>query len=189
MTLDILSDIPPLHGARRGDAIAIQCEGRTLSYAELDARSRKVAGLLVAAGVRPGDRIAWLGRSCETFFEIFFGSAAARACLAPINSRLAIPEIAFILQDSGASLLFVTPDFFSIAQAVVAQVDRPIRLIGVGGPAEGIESYEALRDAAEAPQLTRPTASDDILQLYTSGTTGLPKGVRLNNTNDSAFLD
>jgi 2-keto-4-pentenoate hydratase len=52
-----------------------------------------------AAGVEPGDRIAWLGRSTEAFFEIFFGAAKARVCLAPINSRLAAPEIAFILKE------------------------------------------------------------------------------------------
>jgi acyl-CoA synthetase (AMP-forming)/AMP-acid ligase II len=186
---EILSDIPCLHAAERADKVALQCEGRTLTYGELNARAGKVAGLLVAAEVKPGDRVAWLGRSRETFFEIFFGAAAARACLAPINSRLAIPEIAFILQDSGANLLFVTPDFFAAARAVVAQVNRPIRLIGVGGEAEGIESYEVLRDAATVSSLPAPKAADDVLQLYTSGTTGLPKGVRLNNTNYAAFLD
>jgi acyl-CoA synthetase (AMP-forming)/AMP-acid ligase II len=189
MTLEILSDIPPLHAAERADAVALQCEGRTLTYGELHERAGQVAGLLTAAGVKPGERVAWLGRGRETFFEIFFGAARARVCVAPINTRLAIPEIAFILQDSGANLLFVTPDFFTTAQAVAAQVDRPIRLIGVGGEAEGIESYETLRDASPALDLPRPAASDDILQLYTSGTTGLPKGVRLNNANYSAFLD
>jgi len=186
---EILSDIPSLHAFERAGKVALQCEDRTLTYGELNARAGKVAGLLVAAGVKPGERVAWLGRSRETFFEIFFGAASARVCLAPINSRLAIPEIAFILQDSGANLLFVTPDFFACARAVVAQVERPIRLIGVGGEAEGIESYEALRDAATASSLPAPTAADDVLQLYTSGTTGLPKGVRLNNTNYAAFLD
>jgi acyl-CoA synthetase (AMP-forming)/AMP-acid ligase II len=186
---EILSDIPPLHAAERAAKVALQCEGRTLTYGELNAQSGKAAGLLVAAGVKPGDRVAWLGRSRETFFEIFFGAAAARACLAPINNRLAIPEIAFILQDSGANLLFLTPDFFATARAAVAQVDRTIRLIGVGGEAEDIESYEALRDAATVPSLPAPAALDDVLQLYTSGTTGLPKGVRLNNTNYAAFLD
>src|SRR6185312_9299298 len=187
--LRVLADIPTVHGALRGDHVAVQCEGRTLTYAELDRRADQVAGLLANAGVKPGDRIAWLGRSHEAFFEIFFGAARARVCLAPINARLAVPEIAFILQDSGADLFFVTPEFFAAAQMVAGQVDRPIRLIGVREPCDGFESYEALRDAAPPARLTAPVASDDVLQLYTSGTTGLPKGVRLDNRNYASFLD
>ena len=103
-SIKFLADIPRVHAAERSDHIAVQCEGRTLTYGELDRRADQVAGLLAGAGAKPGDRIAWLGRSNEAFFEIFFGAALARVCLAPINSRLAIPEIAFILQDSGADL-------------------------------------------------------------------------------------
>ena len=184
-----MADVPTIHAAARGDHVAVECEGRRLTYAELDRRADLVAGLLAQAGVKPGQRIAWLGRSHEAFFEIFFGAARARVCLAPINARLAIPEIAFILGDSGADLFFVTPTFFEAAQQVAALVDRPIRIIGVDGQCDGIEPYEALRDAApEAPAAT-PLADDDILQLYTSGTTGLPKGVRLNNANYAAFLE
>src|SRR6185437_12760112 len=186
----ILADIPTVHAAQRGGHVAIKCEGRTLTYAELDRRAGQVAGLLAEAGVKPDDRIAWLGRSHEAFFEIFFGAARARVCLAPINARLAVPEIAFILQDSGADLFFVTPEFFAAAESVVALVDRPIRLIGVRETCEGFESYESLRDAAApAEALTPPTPEDDVLQLYTSGTTGLPKGVRLDNRNFAAFLE
>ncbi|MFC3068330.1 long-chain-fatty-acid--CoA ligase [Phenylobacterium soli] len=184
----ILADIPAAQANAFGDKPAVEVEGRTLTYAELDRRADRVAGLLAAAGVKPGDRVSWLGRGSEAFFEIFFGAARARACLAPINSRLAPPEIAFILKDSGADLFFVTPDFFDVAQEVVSQVDRPIRLIGVGDSRPGIESYEALRDAAPAGPAHTPVHADDVLQLYTSGTTGLPKGVRLNNANYAAFL-
>lgn len=184
----ILADIPAVQARAFGDKPAIQIDERSLTYGELDRRAAQVAGLLAAAGVKPGDRIGWLGRSSEAYFEIFFGAARARACLAPINSRLAVPEIAFILQDSGADLFFVTPDYFDAAEQVVAQVDRPIRLIGVGGSRPGFESFEALRDAAAPAQAHEPAHEDDVLQLYTSGTTGLPKGVRLNNTNYAAFL-
>jgi acyl-CoA synthetase (AMP-forming)/AMP-acid ligase II len=72
---------------------------------------------------------------------------------------------------------------------VVSLVDRPIRLIGVRESCDGFASYEGLRDAAPAPELTPPTLQDDVLQLYTSGTTGLPKGVRLDNANYAAFLE
>jgi acyl-CoA synthetase (AMP-forming)/AMP-acid ligase II len=188
-SIKLLADIPRIHAAHRGERVAIQCEDRTLTYSELDSRADRVAGLLASLGAKPGARIAWLGRSNEAFFEIFFGAARARVCLAPINSRLAIPEIAFILQDSGADLFFVTPEFYAAGQMVVSQVDRPIRLIGVGADCEGFDSYQALRDGAPFPELTSPVASDDVLQLYTSGTTGLPKGVRLDNRNYTAFLE
>lgn len=183
-----LTDIPRVHGAQRGDKVAVAFEGRDLTYAELDRRSDQVAGLLQQAGVKPGDRVAWLARASEAWFEIFFGVAKARACFAPINSRLAVPEVAFILKDSGANLFFVSPEFYEAAAAVVASIDRPIRVIAVGGGHPVFEDYAALRDAAPPPVLTEPQATDDVLQLYTSGTTGLPKGVRLSNRNYSAFL-
>ena len=169
--------------------MAVAFEARDLSYAELELRSEQAAGMLLELGAKPGDRIAWLGRSCAEWYEIFFGAAKARTCLAPINSRLAIPEIAFILQDSGADLFFVTQEFFAAAEQVVAQVDRPIRVVAVYGEHPGFDSYPRLRDAAPPPKLTAPEMEDDVLQLYTSGTTGLPKGVRLNNTNYAAFLE
>ncbi|MET0271749.1 MAG: long-chain-fatty-acid--CoA ligase [Phenylobacterium sp.] len=183
--LAFLSDIAAAHPA---DHVAIQFEDRRLTYGELETRSTRCAGLLAELGVQPGDRVAWLGRSCDTFFEIFFGAAKARACLAPINSRLAVPEIAFILKDSAANVFFVTPEYFACAETVVADAGRPIRLVAVNGERPGFESYAARRDAAAAPSLAPPRMEDDVLQLYTSGTTGLPKGVRLNNANYSAFL-
>jgi acyl-CoA synthetase (AMP-forming)/AMP-acid ligase II len=184
-----LADIPRRAAEARGEAIAIQCEDRTLSYGELERRSSQTADMLAALGAEPGHRIAWLGRSHELFFEILFGAAKARVCLAPINSRLAIPEIAFILDDSSARIFFVTQDFLAAAEAVVAQIERPIRLIAVDGARSGFDSYPVLRDAAPATPPRTPLAADDALQLYTSGTTGLPKGVRLNNANFTAFLE
>ena len=187
--IQLLSDIPRVQARDRGGSVAISFEGCELTYAELDRRSDQTAGLLQAAGVAPGDRVAWLGRSSEAWYEIMFGAAKARACFAPINSRLAIPEIAFILQDSGASLFFVSPEFLAAATAVVAEVDRPARVVCVGAGDPAFENYAALRDAAPAPDLVRPRPDDDVLQLYTSGTTGLPKGVRLSNAVYTAFLN
>ena len=184
-----VADISRRGAQAYGEAVALQCDDRTLTYAELERRSSQAADMLASLGVAPGHRIAWLGRSHELFFEILFGAAKARVCLAPINSRLATPEIAFILDDSSASAFFVTQDFFAAAEAVAAQIERPIRLIAVDGARPGFDSYPALRDTApDAPPRT-PLATDDALQLYTSGTTGLPKGVRLNNANFEAFLE
>jgi acyl-CoA synthetase (AMP-forming)/AMP-acid ligase II len=186
--IELLVDIPRVQAAERSADVAVMCEGRTLTYGQLEARSDAVAGMLQGLGVKPGDRVAWLGRASEAWYEIFFGAAKARACFAPINSRLAVPEIAFILGDSDADVLFVSPEFFTTATAAAAQVDRPLKLIAVTDEDPAFQSYGELRDAAPSPELERPQMGDDVLQLYTSGTTGLPKGVRLSNANYAAFL-
>src|SRR6185312_13115316 len=111
----------------------------------------------------------------------------ARACFTPINNRLAIGEIAFILDDSTADLIFVTHDFLAAAQAAIAQISRPIRILTIDAPAPGVDHYPPLRDAAQGA-LREPRSDEDVLQLYTSGTTGLPKGVRITNANMEAFL-
>lgn len=184
----VLSDIPSRHAGVRADAVAIQCADGRLTYAELDAHSRRAAALLIGAGVMPGQRVAWLGRSHETFFELLFGCCLARACFTPINNRLAVGEIAFILDDSSADLIFVTGDFLAAAHAATAQISRPIRILAVDTPAPGSDHYPTLRDLADGP-LREPQSTDDVVQLYTSGTTGLPKGVRITNANMEAFLE
>jgi acyl-CoA synthetase (AMP-forming)/AMP-acid ligase II len=187
--IETLAEIPGLHGRDHADAIALQCDGRTVTYGDLERRSDAAADMLAALGVAPGGRVAWLGSSHEAFFEILFGAAKARACLVPINSRLAIPELAFVLDDSSASVLFVTADHLATAKAVLVEIARWIELIVVGDARSPFADYEALREAAPPAPARAPLPSDDVVQMYTSGTTGLPKGVRLTNANLAAFVN
>jgi len=185
-----LSDIPRRQARARGDQAAIVQDGRMTSFAALDARSNQVAQALLAQGLEPGERVCVLARNSDRFFELFFGVAKARGCLAPINFRLAAPEIAYILRDAGARLLFVGDDQFDVAERIAAESETPVRLIALTGEREGWERFEDWYSAYPAvdPALSEAD-DDDVLQLYTSGTTGHPKGVVLSNRNYRRFLE
>jgi acyl-CoA synthetase (AMP-forming)/AMP-acid ligase II len=185
-----LSDIPRAQARARGEQVAIVQDGRNTTFAQLEARSNQVAQALLAQGLQPGERVCVLARNSDRFFELFFGVAKARGCLAPINFRLAAPEIAYILRDAGARLLFVGDDQFDVAERIAAESQTPVRLIALTGEREGWERFEDWYSAHPAvdPALGEGD-EDDVLQLYTSGTTGHPKGVVLSNRNYRRFLE
>lgn len=185
-----LADIPAAQARVRGEAVAVKFGERETSFAELDARSNRVGQALIASGLAPGDRVSVLTKNHDSWYPLFFGAARARACFAPINCRLAPAEVGFIVGDAGPKLLFVGEDFFDCALAAVADLAAPPRLIALYGEHPAFESWSAwLGDASDAPLGDRPQLIDDVLQLYTSGTTGLPKGVVLTNANYRAFLE
>ena len=185
-----LADIPAAQAKKRGQAVAVKFGARETSFAELDAQSNCVAHALIAAGVAPGDRVSVLTKNHDAWYPLFFGTARARACLAPINCRLAAAEIAFILGDAAPRLLFVGEDFFDTALAAVSGLADKPRLVALYGAHPAFEPFDAwLADAPATPPVDAPHLSDDVLQLYTSGTTGRPKGVVLANRNYRRFLE
>ncbi|HMO75898.1 MAG TPA: long-chain-fatty-acid--CoA ligase [Sphingopyxis sp.] len=184
-----LADIPAAQARARGDAVAVKFGDRETSFAELDAQSNRVAHALIASGVGPGDRVSVLTKNHDAWYPLFFGTALSRGCFAPINNRLAAPEIGFIVGDAAPKLLFVGEDFFDTALAAVADLAAPPRLVALYGAHPAFEPFEDwLGDAADSA-LPGPDLADDVLQLYTSGTTGLPKGVVLTHANYRSFLE
>ncbi len=185
-----LADIPSAQARKRGDAVAVKFGTRETSFAELDARSNRVAHALIASGIVRGDRVSVLTKNHDGWYPLFFGTARARACLAPVNNRLAAGEITFILGDAGPKLLFVGEDFFDLALAAVAGLANPPRLVALYGEHPAFDPLEMwLGDAPATAPAAEPQLSDDVLQLYTSGTTGRPKGVVLANKNYRRFLE
>ena len=186
---ECMADLVRRQARERPQAIALTFEDRQQGYGELDRRANLVANALAAAGIRPGDRVAILARNSDRFFELFFGCAKAGAVLVPVNFRLAPPEIAQVVNDSHARLLVVGRDFLVVARALSAQLPRVERLIAQDEPAEGFADYARFRDGAPEHDPRLAVALDDVvLQMYTSGTTGLPKGAQLTNRNLGVLL-
>src|SRR5215212_6170685 len=105
----------------RGNAIAFEFEGRQTSFAEFDIKTNRVANALIALGIKPGERIAYLGKNSDIYFELLMGAMKANVVMAPVNWRLAGPEVAFIVADCRAAVLLVGPEFIAQARNILPQ--------------------------------------------------------------------
>ena len=181
-----LGDIARYHARVRPEAVALRFEGRETRFSAFDRHASQVANALLAAGVRKGDRVAYVGKNSDHYFELLFGAAKMGAVVTPIGWRLAAPEIAYILRDSGAPMVFVGPEVAAAAQAAAAEAGTGATLV-LMEPVEGVAAplFEAWRDAAADtdPQTAIAPERDVAVQLYTSGTTGRPKGAMLSHAN------
>ena len=185
MAIETLADIVRVHGAERADKPMLTFEGRTITYADMDRRSNQVAKALAAAGVGKDDRVAFIDKNVPEYFEVTFGAAKLDAVTVAVNWRLAPREIAQIVNDAQAKVLVVGTDFVPQVGQIEAQLDT-VTTIVVNGDHERWPSYTSWADDDQADDPAVRSAPDSVaLQLYTSGTTGLPKGVML--TNDNLF--
>ncbi|MBK0866582.1 MULTISPECIES: class I adenylate-forming enzyme family protein [unclassified Saccharopolyspora] len=182
-------DFTYLNGFRRNthryaNRIALHCPstGAEFTYAELGDRVDRLASGLAAAGVEPGDVVVYQLHNGPEFAQLYLATQAAGAVGAPINFRLSAGEVAFILDDSRPRV-FVHDA--ALAETVAAALEhaehRPDLVVAAGGRTPGATPFEALiSDRAEPPAPSR-TVYDETTRLYTSGTTGMPKGVPLNS--------
>jgi acyl-CoA synthetase (AMP-forming)/AMP-acid ligase II len=176
--IQTIAEIPRHYAASTPDAIALRFEGRETSYRALDELSNQVANGLVATGVRPASRIAILDRNSDLFFQVLLGTAKVRAVLVPINARLALPEIVFAVNDAKTEILFIGESFEKLITEIQDQLDTVCQIIVMDS------RYLKWRDAQPLTEPSLPVSPDDVcLQLYTSGTTGYPKGVQLSHAN------
>jgi acyl-CoA synthetase (AMP-forming)/AMP-acid ligase II len=184
-----LADIPRVQAARRGGDTALWFEGKVTTFADLEKRSSQVANGLLALGIQPGDRIGYLAKNTDVYYEMMFGAAKARAVMNGVNTRLAAPEVKFILADARAKVLFVGKDFYALIDQIKAELPDLKRIITLDGDREDWDFYPSWRDSKPAAPPSLPiNGNDDVIQLYTSGTTGLPKGVQLTNDNYLAWF-
>ena len=179
-----LGDLCRVHAARRPAHAALVFEDRTTSWAELDRHTNQVAQALLAAGLAPQSRVCYLGKNCDRFFEVYLGAAKARMVLVPVNWRLAAEEIAFILKDAETRILLIGADYLPLVPALREAVPGLQMVVSMDGTHTGCAEFVAWRTAGDAADPALPAdAAEVALQLYTSGTTGLPKGAELSHRN------
>ncbi len=180
-----LADIIRLHAAERPDAPALDLDERSLTFADLDARSSQVANAAAALGVGDQDHVAFIDKNGIEGYEVIFGLGKLNAVNISVNWRLAAPEMAHIINDARAKVLIVGPDFIGHVEQIEDQLETVEHIVAIGGHQRWTD-YEAwLADQPPDDPGTASRAEDVAFQLYTSGTTGLPKGVML--TNDNLF--
>ena len=159
----------------RPDRVALEGDDLAFTYGELDGATARVASALIGMGLKKGDRIAWFGKNSATYFTLFYGAARAGIVMVPVGWRLAEPEAAFIIDNAEAKLLFLGDGFEACTQTIGK---RP----GLLRCFTADEARDLIANSAVAP--FEPSGPDEaILQLYTSGTTGNPKGAVLSNRN------
>src|ERR1700688_3501489 len=168
---------------------AVVCNHDSFTYAQFAARARRLAGALRQAGVQPGDRVAFLSTNCHRLLEAYYGVLEAGAVLLPLNIRLTPGELAYILNDAGATILFVEKQFLSLVESFHEEIPS-IKLICQleGAPVEAwlsSRNYEALLGEATPYRADIAAIDENALAelFYTSGTSANPKGVMLTHRN------
>ena len=180
-----LGDIARYHAETRPDATALTFEGRETTFAQFDVLTNRVANALIAEGLTKGQRIAYVGKNSDCYFELLIGAAKVGVVMTPIGWRLAPPEVAYIIEDSKAPIVFVGPEVIGLSEEVASHLTyRPKVVVMEAEGADGRPLYTDWRDAApDTDPGVAITQQDVAVQLYTSGTTGKPKGAMLTHAN------
>ena len=162
-----------------GNKLGLVFEDVRLTWSQVNARSCQFANELRKLGVRRGDRVGIFARNSHQWVEASFALAKLGAVTVTVNNRLSPPEVAFILENSGSSALIVAKPELPAARLALAQVPACTLLIGIDTADDSVVDYEAMvaRGDRGEPVLDTPLAYDEpSMLLYTSGTTGFPKG-------------
>jgi long-chain acyl-CoA synthetase len=182
MTIQTLDAVIRTHRAGRSDRIAMRADDRTRTWQELSDESARVAHGLLEVGVAPQDRVAFLDRNVPEYFPMLFGASMINAVTVAVNWRLAAPEMEYILNHARARVLFIGPDFLGHLEKMKLETVECVVVIGANA-----DDHVAYGDWIANRPMQDPAVGceegDVCYQLYTSGTTGLPKGVELTHRN------
>jgi len=174
-----LPEVSVWQAQHQSDAVAFSFEDHNLTFKDFDHHANQVAHGLIGIALSQS-RVAILAKDSHFSYEVLMGCAKAKQVLTAINWRLAAQEILYILNDSAAEVLFVGEDFFAIVEQMLPELNSVKKIITLKGEHSSWDGYQHWRNAqlATAPDLSYAT-DDVVIQMYTSGTTGHPKGVLL----------
>ena len=172
----------PERAALTPDRVAIEFGDRRITYAALAASAADWAAAFAEAGLRPGDRVATLARNSPEQVAVFFACARSGLVLVPLNWRLAARELAYQLTDAEPAMLLTDPELRQLGAAArdEAALDTEVASMAAPPPARAAAAPPPARPAADPGG---PAGDDPLLILYTSGTTGRPKGAVLTHAN------
>ena len=189
MKADNLIEVLQRHVRATPDKLALSFGSQHFTYADLDRRSNQVARALVRAGIGRGTRIAIVTKNTPAQLDVWWGAMKAGAVLVLINYRLSARELAYIVNDATAEMLFVGKDVQETVAKAQPQMPGLKQVVALDGGHAPWPSLADLRDGEDGAPLALQVARGDIcLQIYTSGTTGHPKGVLTSHANILADL-
>jgi len=176
-----IGDLIRNHTQERPDKLALVQDDYSRTYQQLHDESSQVAQAMLASGVGAQDRVAFLDKNVPEYFTMLFGAAKVNAVTVAVNWRLAPPEMAYILNHSKIKVLFIGEDFLEHLDKM--DLEGSPKIVVLGKSESHITYDDWIADQATIDPMVNSEPEDTCYQLYTSGTTGLPKGVELTNNN------